>query len=43
MDIVSAIVPPLVVAVAFLAIARAVIRHTDGVDPADRDISGDEY
>ncbi len=29
MDVVAALVPPLVVAVAFVAIVRAAIRHTD--------------
>ena len=30
MDVLAALLPPLVAAVAFIAIARAVIRHTDG-------------
>lgn len=40
MDVIAALVPPLVVALAFVAIARVVLRHADGrraakVDDAD--------
>ena len=41
MDVLAALLPPVVAAVAFIAIARAIIRHTDGEDPAASD-SADE-
>ena len=38
MDVLAALAPPLVVAVAFVAIARAAIRYTDGQrSPGDGD------
>ena len=36
MEIVAALVPPVVMAIAFIAIARAALRHTDGSRRAGR-------
>ena len=41
MDVLAALLPPVVAAVAFIAIVRAVIRHTDGKDPAASDSADD--
>lgn len=41
MDALAALLPPFVVAVAFVAIARAAIRHTDGRNRAEREQSDD--
>jgi hypothetical protein len=35
MDVLAALLPPVVAAVAFIAIVRAVIRHNDGRNPAE--------
>ena len=35
MDVLAALLPPVVVAIAFIAIARAAIRHTDGKNRAE--------
>jgi hypothetical protein len=37
MDVLAALLPPVVAAVAFIAIARAVIKHTDGRNRAESD------
>ena len=37
MEVLSALLPPVVVALAFVAIARAAFRHTDGQEPAEPD------
>jgi cob(I)alamin adenosyltransferase len=37
MDVVSAVVPPLVAAAAFLLVVRAVIRHANREERAERD------
>lgn len=42
MEVLAALLPPLVVAIAFIAIARAAIRHADGRNRADADNSGDD-
>ena len=42
MDALAALLPPLVVAVAFVAIARAAIRHTDGRNRAEREQPPDD-
>ena len=35
MDVLAALLPPVVVAIAFIAIARAAIRHTDGANRSE--------
>jgi hypothetical protein len=42
MEVVAALLPPIVVAVAFIAIARAAIRHTDGRNRAEKDAGRDD-
>jgi hypothetical protein len=41
MDVLAALLPPVVAAVAFIAIARAAIRHTDGRNRAESDDADD--
>jgi hypothetical protein len=41
-DVVSALAPPLVVAVAFVLAVRAVVRHSRREEHAERDTGGDE-
>ena len=46
MDTIAALAPPVVVALAFIAVARAAIRHTDGAsaetDDGDQDASSSD-
>jgi len=42
LDVLAALLPPVVVAAAFIAIARAAIRHTDGQNRAETDSHDDE-
>jgi hypothetical protein len=41
MDVLAALLPPVVAAVAFIAIARAAIKHTDGRNPSESDGADD--
>jgi hypothetical protein len=42
MEVLAALLPPLVVAVAFIAIVRAAIRHADGRNGAEPENSTDD-
>lgn len=42
MDVLGALLPPVVAAVAFIAIARAAIKHTDGRNRAESDGADDQ-